>query len=398
MNEADFRRYYRADGLASNRLLPAAALRSSDGRYFFGTDNGLTVFQEDDFSRQGAGADVMLTEVSIFGRSELRRLERNLGELRQVTLSPTEKSIAISFALPAGQRPGGSRFRYRLEGFNEDWVPLVNEQTVRFNNLGSGSYVLRIQGAGANGNFGLRETQLTINVRQYLIEKLWFQATLALTFAGLLFYIVMGRLRERLRNERLRTQLSADIHDEVSGLLAGITLQAELLQNRTQDEVLKERLSRVGEAGRTAMSKMSDVIWSIDSRRDTIGNLLQRMQEHADEVLLPLDIRYDFQASGFDEKRRIPGNIRQDIYFIFKEAVNNIARHSTATRVQIELENSAQFFELFIQDNGQPRTGETSVKTGQGRDNLRMRAGRLRGELVVDDREGYALTLRMQRI
>ncbi len=212
--------------------------------------------------------------------------------------------------------------------------------------------------------------------------------------------------------------MSSYIHDEVSGLLAGITLQAELLKNKTDDEKLKSRLHTVGEAGRSAMSKMSDVIWSIDSRRDTIGNLLQRMQEHADEVLLPLDIRYEFRASGFDEKSEIAGTTRQDLYFIYKEAINNIARHSNATKVEIELEQFAQQFELFIRDNGTPadkgkpgastspgssaeRSRSTSVrafKTGQGKDNMQMRAKRMKADLSIDDRAGYTLTLRMRRL
>ncbi len=404
------RRYYREDGLSNDEFSTTSYLRDASGRYFFGGTNGLTVFREENLSANAAGADVMLTEVKISGRESERILSRNLDELRQVTIFPSEKSVAVSFALPAGQRPSSSQFRYRLEGFNDDWVSLTNERTIRFNNLGSGSYRLRVQGAGANGNYGDQELTLALNVRQYVVEQLWFQVGLVATFAFLLLIILQARLREKLRNEQLRTQLSSDIHDEVSGLLAGITLQAELLKNKTDDEKLKSRLHTVGEAGRSAMSKMSDVIWSIDSRRDTIGNLLQRMQEHADEVLLPLDIRYDFKASGFDEKSEIAGTTRQDLYFIYKEAINNIARHSNATKVEIELEQFVQQFELFIRDNGTPSEGEKpgsltspgtrvrAPKTGQGKDNMHMRAKRMKADLSIDDRAGYTLTLRMRRL
>lgn len=402
------RRYYREDGLSNDEFLPGSFHRGQDGRYYFGGVNGLTTFEESDLSSSEAGAEVMLTEIIVYGRNSERRVSREIRNQRQVTVFAREKSVAISFALPAGKLPSSSQFRYRLDGFNDDWVPLVNERTIRFNNLPSGKYLLRVQGAGANGNYGEHELQLAINVRQYVVEKLWFQIMIIVAFAGLIFFILQARLRERLRNEQLRTQLSADIHDEVSGLLAGITLQAELLKNKTEDEKLQARLHTVGEAGRSAMSKMSDVIWSIDSRRDTIGNLLQRMQEHADEVLLPLDIRYDFKASGFDEKKELAGNIRQDLYFIYKEAINNIARHSNATRVEIELEQFAQQFELFIRDNGKPapepapqsgqRTSVRAQKSGQGKDNMRMRAERLKGEITIDERAGYTLIFRMRRL
>ncbi|MEM6770704.1 MAG: triple tyrosine motif-containing protein, partial [Bacteroidota bacterium] len=347
-----FRRYYREDGLSTDAFNPFSFHRSQAGRYFFGGANGITFFREEDLSARTAGAETMLTEIKVLGRNSDRTLTRNLDELQQVELHPYEKSVAISFALPVGQRPGSSQFRYRLEGFNDDWVPLTNERTVRFNNLESGNYLLRVQGAGANGNYGEQEITLTLKVKQYVFEKLWFQIFVIAVVLGLIFLILRAKLLERLRNEQLRTQLSSDIHDEVSGLLAGITLQAELLKNYTQDDKLQSRLHTVGEAGRSAMSKMSDVIWSIDSRRDTLGDLLQRMQEHADEVLLPLEIKYDFHATGFDEQKSLPGNIRQDVYFIYKEAVNNIARHSNATKVVMRLEQSPQGFELYIKDNG----------------------------------------------
>lgn len=406
-----FRRYYREDGLSNDVFNPFSFHRSTDGRYFFGGLNGMTFFRAEDLSARAAGAETMLTEITIYGRSGERVISRNLNDLPAVTLLPAEKSVAISFALPVGQRPGSSQFRYRLEGFNDDWVPLTNERTVRFNNLQSGSYELRVQGAGANGNYGDQELTLTLHVRQFPYEKTWFQIGTVVFILSLLGFVLRAKLMEKLKSEQLRTQLSSDIHDEVSGLLAGITLQAELLKNHTEDGKLQSRLHTVGEAGRSAMSKMSDVIWSIDARRDTLGDLLQRMQEHADEVLLPLDIRYDFKALGFDETKSLSGNIRQDVYFIFKEAINNIARHSNASRVDIRLEQSTQGFELFIRDNGTKMKKSTSpssnnslgtrvraTKKGQGKENMKMRAKRLKGKLEMMDEEGYTLRFWMKRL
>jgi signal transduction histidine kinase len=401
------RRYYQEDGLVNNEFNPFAYGRDRGGRYFFGGDEGLSVFRDEDLSSAEAGSDVMLTEVVIYGRGENRILNRNLDDLEEITVSPSEKSIAISFALPVGQRPSVSQYRVKLEGFDEKWQELRNERTVRYNNLPAGRYRLQVLGAGANGNYGEQMRTLGISVRQYLYERTWFQLLVIFLIAGLFFFILQARLRERLRNERLRTQLSSDIHDEVSGLLAGITLQAELLQHRTEDDSLRARLKTVGDAGRNAMSKMSDVIWSIDSRRDTIGNLLQRMQEHADEVLLPLDIRYDFRSEGFILDRELPGSLRQDLYFIFKEAINNIARHSQATHVQIELEQFGQTFEMFIRDNGVGKadtedrplsSARFTPKTGQGTDNMRMRAKRINATLAIDYRNGYTLTLQRRRL
>jgi len=68
-----FRRYYREDGLSNDQFSPFSFHRGqSDGRYFFGGSNGLTVFRESDLSTAKAGADVMLTEIRVSGRETER--------------------------------------------------------------------------------------------------------------------------------------------------------------------------------------------------------------------------------------------------------------------------------------------------------------------------------------
>lgn len=394
-----FRRYYRDDGLANDEFNRYSFLRSSRGRFYFGGVNGLTAFYPHELAATGIEAQVVITEVLIYGRQEPRRPQPGKED---IVVRPDEKGIAVSFALPATTRADRNRFRVKLAGVDEKWVELNNEHTARYSNLPAGRYELLVQGSDANGNYAAEIVSLPFRVRQYLWERSWFLAAMGLLIAGLVIGVLQSRSRERLRSEQLRTQLSSDIHDEVSGLLAGITLQTELLQSYTQDEHLQTRLKGVGEAGRKAMSKMSDVIWSIDSRRDTVGDLLQRMQEHADDVLLPLDIRYQFRTDGLgDKKQKISGSKRQDLYFIYKEAVNNTARHSNATQVSITLSQRANEFEMIIRDNGRPTNGfdaRRSVKSGQGLANLQMRASRLDANLSVDPQSGYAIRLRMRNL
>lgn len=401
--ETEFRRYYRSDGLSSDEFSPFAFHRARDGRYYFGGVNGLSAFYPDELTDLATEAKVVITQIILYGREQTRVLNRRLEEIQEVTVRANEKGIAVQFALPAITRADRNRFRVMLEGLQTDWVELNNEHTARFNNLNAGRYTLHIQGADANGNYASSIVSIPIRVRQYIYERTWFLVLMGLLIAGLVIGFLQSRARERLRTEQLRTQLSSDIHDEVSGLLAGITLQTELLQSYTEDDHLRTRLAGIGEAGRKAMSKMSDVIWSIDSRRDTVADLLQRMQEHADDVLLPLDIRYTFRAEGLgkDRQDKLSGNKRQDLYFIYKEAINNIARHSNATQVSVAIIQRNNEFEMLIHDNGTPDYSfdtRRSVKTGQGLANLQMRAQRLDAQLHLDTSQGYAIQLKMRRL
>ncbi len=228
----------------------------------------------------------------------------------------------------------------------------------------------------------------------------WFLAILSLLGAALIYGILRYRLEEKLRMERLRTQLASDLHDEVSGLLAGISLQSELLRSQVQDRGIDQKLQHIRQASQRAMSKMSDVIWSIDSRRDRLSELISRMEEHADEVLLPLEVRYDLKTFHLDTDGPIPANIRQNIYFIYKEAINNVAKHAKANKVEIWMGNNGPQFELRIQDDGAgnaEKAAEGKRRRGQGLANLRMRAQRLGAEIDILNGQGFTIHLRMKR-
>ena len=188
-----YRRYYLEDGLVNDEFNRYAFLRDHSGRYFFGGDGGMSVFRDADLSSESAGSDVMLTEVVIYGRGESRAITRNLKELKDVMVMANEKSIAVSFALPVGQRPSLTQFRVKLEGFSDAWREIRNERTVRYNNLPSGRYRLVVQAAGTNGNYGTQQLELNIKVRQYLIEKTWFQFLIAVVIVGLFFLHPAGK-------------------------------------------------------------------------------------------------------------------------------------------------------------------------------------------------------------
>lgn len=400
-HQPTFRNYSRADGLSNNEFNRLSAHRSSDGRFFFGGVNGLSTFRPQELAIISPAPKVLISRLVLYGPKE-RTISEGLNQHTTIEVSEDEKGIAVHFALPAAVSGPRHKFRVKLAGLSKEWVELGDEHIVRYNNLRAGSYTLYVQATDANGQYDQQFTTLDFKVRQYFYEQTWFLIAIGLVLVGFVIGFLQNRSRERLRNEKLRTQLSSDIHDEVSGLLAGITMQTELLQSYTEDDHLRTRLKGVGEAGRKAMSKMSDVIWSIDSRRDTTGDLLQRMQEHADEVLLPLDIKYTFRADGLNVKdRKLAGNKRQDIYFIYKEIINNIARHSNASRVNVYLGQQSQEFEMIIRDNGEATNGfdaRRSAKTGQGLANLRMRASRLGADLTVDKEGDNSVRLRMRRL
>jgi signal transduction histidine kinase/ligand-binding sensor domain-containing protein len=417
-----FKNFFQADGFSANAFNPFSFYRDGYGRFYFGSVNGLNVFMPKDLLLDEPKPTVLLTRIERYRSTDdsLMVMESNLHKIEQLVIEPYDTYFALHFTFPEFSRPNKNQYRMKWEG-SDKWT-LYNDPIITFHKLPAGNYTLLVEGSDANGNWSAKPFVLPIKVKKPFYKQTWVQILLLLAIFSIIYGIFQSRMRQRLKMEQLRTKLASDLHDEVSGLLSGIAMQSDLVQFMVTDSKVQNRLKTIGEVSRKAMSKMSDVIWSIDSRKDRLEDLVGRMHEHADEMLLPLNIRYDIQISHkLDRTQKVPANIRQDLYFIYKEAINNIAKHSNAGRVFIIMRQQGNFFELRIKDNGttveqlapvssaeQAGTDahqgiptaalqQSKKKSGQGLSNLRMRAERLKGNLEIKTENGYSILLRMKK-
>jgi len=132
---------------------------------------------------------------------------------------------------------------------------------------------------------------------------------------------------------------------------------------------------------------MSDIVWAINPQRDTLRDLVRRMRRHAEELFTTRDIGLTFNAPPPEQHLRLSVDVRRDLFLIFKEAVNNTARHSHCTEVAIALTVAGQRLALEITDNGVgfDPLGESE---GHGLTNMRRRAVNLGGEFTVESARG----------
>ena len=142
---------------------------------------------------------------------------------------------------------------------------------------------------------------------------------------------------------------------------------------------------------------MSDVVWSIDARNDSMQDLLDRMHDFAFSALTIKEIQVEFKTENLSSDKKIPIDFRQNIFLIFKEAINNIAKHSEATKVAVNLENRREAFFLRIADNGRGYD-PAQDQNGNGLKNMKMRAQRLGGELIINSNHGVEIILKLKKI
>ena len=408
-SQGTFRNYYRKDGFSNNEFNRFSYFSDRLGNIYFGGVNGMNVFRTVDLLVDIQTPAPVLTQFSRYNKSLDTTILQisNLQADAPIVIGPDDSQFTLSYTLPSYITPRRNQFKTWLEGIDKGFVYQGNNPNIGFHSLPPGEYTLHVKGADANGNWSKEALEIPIQVKPPFVKTIWFFLLCAAFIFGLAYLIFFIQLKRKLEVERIRTKLSSDLHDEVSGLLAGIAIQTDVLQMEVKEPESRKRLEKIGEVSRMAMSKMSDVIWSIDSRKDRVDDLIIRIQGQGEEILAPLNINYRFDIGKLERERKIPVPLRQNLYFIFKEAVNNIAKHSLATEVQIALFNQGQEFVMQIEDNGleirnqqkraklngpNPRTAaeaatledrEIQYKTGQGLANMKMRAERINGSIQI---------------
>ncbi len=394
------RNFFRADGFSHDEFNRFSFARDPyNGRLYFGGMNGMNAFFQPELLDIEPPPPVVITRLTRYNsrRDSLISTCTMMCHLPEVEISPYDIYFQFNFMLPNFTSPNRNRYAAWLEGYEKDWLDLGTNPNIRYSKLPPGNYTLHLKGADPNGNWSTEEVSVDIRVKPIFYKTWWFLLIAALTTITLLYGWIKYRLEQKLKVERLRTKISSDLHDEVSGLLGGIAMQTDLLQEMVDNFESRHQLKMIGEKIRKAMSKMSDVIWSIDSRNDKLDDLLLRMHEHADEVLNGLDVHYEFHIGNLDRQTKMPVKIRQELYFIFKEAINNIAKHSNASKVDIHIGNRSNQFEMVIHDNGKAKEQTRTRKSGQGLSNIRMRAKRIKADLDIFNGDGYTINITMKR-
>src|SRR5690606_31379687 len=109
---------------------------------------------------------------------------------------------------------------------------------------------------------------------------------------------------------------------------------------------------KIAALSREATVTMGDILWAVDARNDMPGSLAERIREYAEELLLPMQVNLRVDVEDTHPRQKMPIELRQQLYLIFKEAVNNVVKHAAVTRAEIILRyhNENEFLFRVVND------------------------------------------------
>jgi signal transduction histidine kinase len=197
--------------------------------------------------------------------------------------------------------------------------------------------------------------------------------------------------------EQVRTRIAADLHDDIGANLTTIAVLSEVVHQQLDGGAMIEApISSIARLSRESVSSMSDIVWAINPTKDSLRDLTRRMRAFATEIFTSHNIDFEFQAPAADLDLKLGANVRRTVYLIFKEAVNNIARHSACEKATIDIHVEGSRLVLRIADDGKGFDTAT-VTDGNGLQSMRKRAEDSGGETSISTNppHGTTITLRL---
>jgi len=220
---------------------------------------------------------------------------------------------------------------------------------------------------------------------------------LSLTFLIPVFLYEKRRTRASQRLESLRRRIAADLHDDVGGNLGSISLIARSTRRGLEKiEVSPDFTNDLHEVeliARESSLAMRDIVWLIEQRDDSVGDLVTRMRETGARMLREMD--YSLSCRSDRTNSRLSLDFKRHFFLFFKEALHNILKHSQAEHVRILLEDDGDQLVLDIEDDGVGMPQEVADDPNTSR-KLRQRAEVIGGDLSIISSAGNGTRIRLK--
>lgn len=389
----DFRNYNIEDGLQSNQFFWGAAHSTKDGEFFFGGINGLNSFNPTQLLENKNIPPVFITKCtieSLDGKSKiiLDNVEA-IGNSGGIELPYNNYNLKFEFTALDLTTPSRNLYKYILENYDEKWTENSYLNSVIYTSINEGDYVFNVLGSNNDGLWNTKGASFNLSIETPYWKTWWFILTIVLVISGMIVYFVITQIKNLLAVERLRTKLAADLHDNIGSSLTEISILSEVITSRlhTDDKEVVNYLEKISAKSRKLIDKMSDIVWLVNPQRDSLYDLILRLQDTYADLLSDTEISFRCENLKSLEKVSLNMEHRQHLFLIFKEAINNAVNHSNCSEILLKANVSSKILRMVLADNGSGFSFDGDY-TGNGLKNMKNRAKKISGKLKINSTVG----------
>ncbi len=383
------------DGILSNEFGELVHIgRTRNGKLMAGFKGGFVCFSPDSVAQTQPPNDVSIIGLSVFDQPW--PIDSILESHGTVDLSYRQNFISIQYGTLSYLSAEREHYYYQMEGVDRGWVDADKRRTAYYTDLHGGSYLFKVRCENSDGVPCQHIAVLSIYIHPPFWERAWFYALCAAILIFVLNFLYRTRMKEARVKTDLRNAVARDLHDDVGSSLSGINIYSRLALDRMEEgrSAGEPLLQLIHERSEKMMESLSDIVWSLDVKNDTMQSTVAKMKEYAVDMLERQQIACDWEAGKNVYDIRLNPLIRKEFYLIFKEAINNVSKYSKARVVSVRLSAEAGRLILSVQDDGRGFDPQ-QVRQGNGLGNMQTRARKIRADFRLDSSPGIGTAIRL---
>lgn len=399
-----FVNYNIADGLQSQEFNQNAFFKSNTGEFYFGGVGGFNVFRPSDFSENKIMPELIFTSLKIFNKEA--DLLVSISEANEIELSYTDNFFTIEFAALEYTNPTKIEYAYILDDIDKKWNYSKNNRVAHYTNVSPGNYTFKVKYTNTDGLWNETGKSLKIYIAPPWWQRWWFRGLSVLIVIGIIAFGVNRKFvnikKEKKQqqdfarkliesHENERKKISAELHDSISQDLVIIKNSANIgLNNSTSNPDLSKFFKQISDVSASALSNVRAISHNLRpveldklGLTETIKSIIELVSSSS-EIEITSDI--DIIDNLFDKINEV------NYCRIIQECINNILKHSKATKSSIQIKTGEDRIITIIKDNGvgfdYNELLENSSAKSFGLTGIKERVNIMNGSIKINSKPG----------
>ena len=190
-----------------------------------------------------------------------------------------------------------------------------------------------------------------------------------------------------------RRRIARDMHDHFGQKLTAMRLNLEAIQHiEGLDDGLRNRFAQTQQIAETLDSEVNFLVWELrPTALDDLG-LKQAIENYVNRWAEQFKTEANFYGQDFDDSE-LHMDVVINLYRIAQEALNNTAKHASATKASVVIEKRNNKLIMIVEDDGRGFTASTQKRSGLGLRGMHERAELVGGSLEIESGDQKGTTI-----
>jgi ligand-binding sensor domain-containing protein/two-component sensor histidine kinase len=363
------------------------------GYIYFSSRFAVVKFHPDSLYELTEAPQVVITDFKIYDKPY-----NGIFMNRTIELAYDQNYFSFEFTSTELSNAKAIKFEYRLVGHEPKWNTASERRYASYTNVPPGSYSFVVRAYNSNGVWNEKGETINLIIAPPFWQTWWFFLLSLGAVIVTTYSIYRFLLRKNLEKHHAiiieRQRISADLHDDIGSGLSKISLLSELIKRESESPEVLEGNEKISKTLQDISGNLSEIIWSLNSKNDFLENLIAYIRRYAGEYFENTAIAVKLKSPSHIPHIPVTAAQRRNIFYVVKEALHNIVKHSCASQVDISFDIN-ECLVIIIHDNGKGFHSEDAIGRhyGNGIKNMKNRMKSINGSFFIENTIGTKVTL-----